>query len=262
MFFHTNILPHIFYVKKKIKSKLTLVNQHKNKRQLIRLTCICYCFRTSTTNRKQVHKNKPLSGKINRPDPADPFNKYLIDFPICHPVSSVQTNCYQSNAMCKRLWACSRGVRPQTNHPQFVFSSAHGRNQSSSEGTTNQLFYLLKITELFRNLGEIIVSMATFQPNPSPDPSELWIEDGAVGEVFRIWHVMFFCFSGLIVIGKTRSVSETQHLFLQVKYFKKYKLLNVIPPSFLKITAFKLNFFLNLVYNNFRVVSNKIRKTE
>ncbi|XP_022917131.1 transmembrane inner ear expressed protein isoform X2 [Onthophagus taurus] len=41
--------------------------------------------------------------------------------------------------------------------------------------------------------------MATFYANPN-DENEPWIEKAAIdGLSFRVWHVMFFCFSGFVV---------------------------------------------------------------
>ncbi|XP_022917130.2 uncharacterized protein [Onthophagus taurus] len=43
--------------------------------------------------------------------------------------------------------------------------------------------------------------MATFYANPN-DENEPWIEKAAIdGLSFRVWHVMFFCFSGFVVSG-------------------------------------------------------------
>ncbi|KAF5291414.1 hypothetical protein FQR65_LT01725 [Abscondita terminalis] len=42
--------------------------------------------------------------------------------------------------------------------------------------------------------------MASFKPNPNTD-SEIWIERPISEELsFRIWHLIFFCFSGIVVL--------------------------------------------------------------
>lgn len=44
--------------------------------------------------------------------------------------------------------------------------------------------------------------MATFLPNPN-DENELWIERAAFeNSTFRIWHLMFFAFSGFVAFSK------------------------------------------------------------
>lgn len=44
---------------------------------------------------------------------------------------------------------------------------------------------------------------ATFYPNPRPSETDPWIEKAVFnGSTFRIWHVMFFCFSGFLALGK------------------------------------------------------------
>ncbi|KAF5270653.1 hypothetical protein FQA39_LY01391 [Lamprigera yunnana] len=44
------------------------------------------------------------------------------------------------------------------------------------------------------------INMASFEPNPNSN-LEIWIEKPVSPELsFRIWHLMFFCFSGIIVL--------------------------------------------------------------
>lgn len=45
-------------------------------------------------------------------------------------------------------------------------------------------------------------NMASFRPNPNAE-SELWIERAAFeNSMFRIWHLMFFAFSGFVALSK------------------------------------------------------------
>ncbi|KAK4874100.1 hypothetical protein RN001_013460 [Aquatica leii] len=42
--------------------------------------------------------------------------------------------------------------------------------------------------------------MASFEPNPNSN-SEIWIEKSISNDLnFRIWHLIFFCFSGLVIL--------------------------------------------------------------
>ncbi|KAK5641814.1 hypothetical protein RI129_010361 [Pyrocoelia pectoralis] len=42
--------------------------------------------------------------------------------------------------------------------------------------------------------------MASFQPNPNKE-TEIWIEKPISDDLgFRIWHLLFFCFSGVILL--------------------------------------------------------------
>lgn len=53
--------------------------------------------------------------------------------------------------------------------------------------------------------------MASFPPNPN-DENELWIERAAFEDsMFRIWHLMFFAFSGIVALRKF-PVHFTNHL--------------------------------------------------
>lgn len=53
------------------------------------------------------------------------------------------------------------------------------------------------------------MATATFTPNPNDD-SEMWIERAAFeNSAFRIWHLMFFCLSGFVSLGKLQTPTKT-----------------------------------------------------
>lgn len=73
-------------------------------------------------------------------------------------------------------------------------------------GVVNYTFqankYVFYEVEYTLRKASVFTSMATFYANPN-DELDPWFEKAAFeGFGFRIWHVMFFCFSGFVTLGR------------------------------------------------------------